>query len=235
LACAETPWPHSIPRRIHDGENPDLFVMTLGDVDTPIADRVFDPMSDTLKDGGTRTNYYRDTLGVHFYQPLGRESPRAGEARFTLASLVPEKISLTQLESRRSTGRWRGFEIEDLLPGGRPSIAGATFDQALTAFPNSEVEFDLHGLYRKFTTQVGVEAGFSTNTAARFIVLGDGKELWRSESVKPADGATCADVDITGVEKLVLRTASGQGASRRGRTRIVWGDPTVSKPTNKTE
>jgi hypothetical protein len=66
-------------------------------------------------------------------------------------------------------------------------------------------------------------------------VLGDGKELWHSESVKPSDGAINADVDITGVEKLVLKTASAEGASRRGRTRIVWGEPTISKATNKPE
>jgi hypothetical protein len=175
----------------------------------------------------TRTNY---TVQVKAVWEDGRESPRAGEARFTLASLVPEKISLTQVEPRRSTGRWRGFEIEDLLPGGRPSVGGLSFNRALTAFPNSEVEFDVHGLYRRFTAQMGVEAGFSTNTTARFIVLGDGKELWRSEFVKPANGATNADVDISGVEKLVLRTATAeQAGGRRGRSRIVWGEPTISK------
>ena len=67
-------WPHPIPCRIHDGINPDLFVMTLGDVETPIADGVFDPTKDSvlLKDGTTQTNYYRDTLGVKFYQPLDK-------------------------------------------------------------------------------------------------------------------------------------------------------------------
>jgi hypothetical protein len=181
-----------------------------------------------LRELDTRTNY---TVRVKTVWEDGSESPRAGEARFTLASLVPEKISLTQVEPRRSTGRWRGFEIEDLLPGGRPSIGGLSFDRALTAFPNSEVEFDLHRLYRKFTAQVGVEAGFSTNAAARFIVLGDDKELWRSDLLKPVDGAINADVDVSGIERLVLRTASGEGASRRARSRIIWGDPTISKQT----
>ena len=50
---ADRAWPHAIPCRIQDGSNPDLFVMTLGDVQTPIADGVFDPVKDavTLKDG----------------------------------------------------------------------------------------------------------------------------------------------------------------------------------------
>ncbi len=51
-----------------------MFVMTLGDVQTPIADGVFDPLADkvTLKDGSVMTNYYRDVLGVKFYQPLDK-------------------------------------------------------------------------------------------------------------------------------------------------------------------
>ena len=73
--AADVPaWPHPIPCRIQDGANPDLFVMTLGDVQTPLADGVFDPVKDevVLKDGIVKTNYYRDGLGVKFYQPLDK-------------------------------------------------------------------------------------------------------------------------------------------------------------------
>lgn len=67
-------WPHPVPCRIQDGTNPELMVVTLGDVDTPLADGVFDPVNDQvrLKDGTVKTNYYRDVLGVKFYQPLDK-------------------------------------------------------------------------------------------------------------------------------------------------------------------
>ena len=67
-------WPHPIPCRIQDGTNRDLFVMTLGKVETPIADGIFDPVKDevTLKDGSVKQNYYRDVLGVKQYQPLDK-------------------------------------------------------------------------------------------------------------------------------------------------------------------
>src|ERR1044071_5771863 len=81
---AQTPppspaWPHPIPCRIQDGANADLFVMTLGDVQTAIADGMFDPVKDevALKDGSVKKNYYRDVLGVKNYQPLDK-------ARFAL-------------------------------------------------------------------------------------------------------------------------------------------------------
>ncbi len=82
-AMTDQVWPHVIPCRIHDGTNPDLFVMTLGDVQTPIADGVFDPMKDevTLKDGTVIPNYYRDVLGVKFYQPLDKSRFPAAAVR----------------------------------------------------------------------------------------------------------------------------------------------------------
>jgi len=67
-------WPHPIPARIHDGKNLDLLVMTLGDVDTQLADGTFDPVNDEvrLKDGTIIKNYYRDTLKVKYYHPIDK-------------------------------------------------------------------------------------------------------------------------------------------------------------------
>lgn len=170
-------------------------------------------------------------VGVKSVWQDGRESPRAGQTKFTLGKLVPAKLSLTQVEPRRSTGRWRGFEIEDLLPAGGVALGGTNVDRALTAFPSSEVEFELHGLYTEFTAMAAVENAFGGGGEARFLVLGDGKELWRSDLLKASDVPASLDVSISGVEKLVLRTTSGeQGRGRRGR--VIWGDPTVSRKAN---
>ena len=67
-------WPHPIPARIRDGNNKDLFIMTLGDVETGLADGTFNPARDelTLKDGTVMKNYYRDTLGIKFYRPIDK-------------------------------------------------------------------------------------------------------------------------------------------------------------------
>ncbi len=71
-------WPMPFPCRIHEGTNPDIFVMTLGNVRTSLADGVFDPVKDqvTLNDGRVIENYYRDSLGIKFYKPIDkREFP----------------------------------------------------------------------------------------------------------------------------------------------------------------
>ncbi len=70
-----TEWPREIPARVRDGENKDLFIMTLGEVTTPLAQGTFNPVSDqvTLNDGTVISNYYRDSLGVKFYKPISKE------------------------------------------------------------------------------------------------------------------------------------------------------------------
>jgi len=48
--------------------------MTLGEVETSLADGVLDPQADrvTLKDGKVIENYYKSTLGVKYFQPIDK-------------------------------------------------------------------------------------------------------------------------------------------------------------------
>lgn len=70
----ESAWPTPIPCRVKDGGNPDLFVMTLGDVETPLAQGIYDPRTDEarLNDGTVMPRYYKDTLGIEYYAPLDK-------------------------------------------------------------------------------------------------------------------------------------------------------------------
>jgi hypothetical protein len=71
---APAPWPTPIPCRIQNGANPDLFLMALGEVGTPLADGRFDPARDlvTLADGREIPNYFKDELGVKYFRPLDK-------------------------------------------------------------------------------------------------------------------------------------------------------------------
>src|SRR5262249_53690764 len=70
----ESSWPRPIPCRTQADADDDVFVMTLGDVTTNLADGVFDPTQDEvhLKDGATIAHYYRDKLGVKYFQPIDK-------------------------------------------------------------------------------------------------------------------------------------------------------------------
>ncbi|HET7624321.1 MAG TPA: NPCBM/NEW2 domain-containing protein [Verrucomicrobiae bacterium] len=168
------------------------------------------------------TNY---TARVKTVAEDGRESVRSAQIKFSIASMVPAELSLTQLEPLHSTGRWRGFEIDEMLSGGPAVIGENHYEHALRAFVNSEAEFDLKGLYKTFSALAGLENS-SGDSAAEFIVLGDGKELWRSGSVRGSE-AKPVEVDITGIQKLTLRSTSSAG--RRTRAQSVWANPTVKK------
>jgi len=157
----------------------------------------------------------------------GRESPRAGEVKFSLAKMVPAEMSLTQLEPLRSTGRWRGFEIEEMLSGAPLSLNGKHYERGLGSFANSEIEFDLKGLYDKFTALVGVDdSAAGTNTVAEFLVIGDGKELWRSGELKKSGEPKSVEVVISQIHKLILRS-SAPGGGRRSRTQADWAEPKI--------
>ena len=122
------PWPATIPCRVQDGSNKYLWIMTLGQPQSALADGVFDPLSDQvkLKDGSVKSNYFRDTLKVPFYQPL------------------------------------------------------------------------------------------------EFIVLGDGKELWRNSHVKAGQVPVPIRLDITGVRTLTLQV---KGPGSRSRLQADWVEP----------
>jgi hypothetical protein len=157
----------------------------------------------------------------------GRESVRSGQIKFSLAALLPDKLSLAELEPARSTGQWDGYEIEELLTPAPLSVAGTHCDQGLSSFANSETEFDLKGLYGKFTALVGVDDRSDENASAQFLIFGDGKELWRSGTLKKSDQPKSVEFTIAGVRKLTLKISSPE--QNANRTQADWIEPKVSK------
>ncbi len=72
---AEMPrWPHPVPCRTSDDAHPDLFVMTLGPVETTLADGTFYPEEDLvrLRDGTEFRDYYRSRHGIAHYAPIDK-------------------------------------------------------------------------------------------------------------------------------------------------------------------
>ena len=59
-----------------------------------------------------------------------------------------------------------------------------------------------------------------------FVVLGDGKELWRSSGLKKSDGAKSVKVEVKNVRRLMLRVnREGEG----GRVHADWVDAKLVK------
>ena len=71
---------------------------------------------------------------------------------------------------------------------------------------NSEIEFELNGTYDNFEALVGIDDEHNNNESmVEFFVLGDGKELWKSDGLKKGDGAKAFKVFVKNVKRLMLR------------------------------
>ncbi len=170
------------------------------------------------------------TIAVKTVAEDGTESRRAAETKFNLASLVPAEVSLTDLEPAHTTGRWSGFEIEDLPTGAPLNLGGKHYERGLGAFVPSQIEFDVDGLYDTFTALVGLDASAAPGSAAEFVVLGDGKELGRSGAMSTTDRPKPVELNITGVRRLVLRITGPDG--RKTRAQADWAEPKVTRKVN---
>lgn len=104
---------------------------------------------------------------------------------------------------------------------------GETYADGLWAPAPSEIRYDLAGRFVKFSfdflvsafkgepAQIqAIESELSRPKAGtvKFVVLGDGRELYQSDIVSYASGAQHADVDVSNVQKLVLKTETADGS-----------------------
>lgn len=141
----------------------------------------------------------------------GTASEKKAELKFTIKALLPDDILLSELEpvrtARADLSRSRAF-----------SIGGKRYERGISGRVNSEIEYDVKGLYSSFSAQVGLDDANNTeNTSAEFSIVGDGKELWSSGALKKSDGLRPAQVNIGGVGRLLLRIAAKESSNNRGQ------------------
>ena len=157
----------------------------------------------------------------------GTISEKKAALQFTVRQLLPDEVFLSELDPLRQTPGWRQAEFNRNFNGGGLSIAGRHFEKGIGMPTNSEIEFELNGTYSNFSAFVGIDDEHNNkDSIAEFVVLGDGKELWRSGGIKKADGAKAVKVNVKDVRRLMLRVRrEGEG----GRIHADWVDARLSK------
>jgi hypothetical protein len=161
----------------------------------------------------------------------GSASERKAELKFTLKPLLPQEMSLANLTALRPGIGARGIEINRALTGRPLSIAGQHYESGIGARSNLEIEYDLKAVFGTLSALVGIDDSTNNqNSSIEFVVVGDGKELWRSGSMKKSDAAKPVKVDISGVRRLVLRVTGGsEGQGPQARILADWVNATVTK------
>src|SRR5262249_6110163 len=141
---------------------------------------------------------------------------------FTLKKIQPPEMFLSDLYPVRLTPGWRQPELNRNFNSGGLAIGGRAFEKCIGMPTNSEIEFELNVTYDSFTALVGIDDEFNKNGAqVEFVVLGDGKELWKSEALRKSEGARPFKVDVKRVRRLTLRVRRvGEG----GRVYADWVD-----------
>ncbi len=140
----------------------------------------------------------------------GTVSTKAAGMRFTIASLLPRTVSLSGLPPVEETSGWGEVRRNRSVSGAPLSIGGTAFASGLGTHAASDIRYRLLGLFDTFHAVVGIDDGSEGDKgSAAFVVIGDGKELWRSGVMRKRDGARQVSIGIRGVQELLLRVTDG--------------------------
>jgi len=101
-----------MPCRIKDGPNPELFVMTLGDVRTPISDGIFNPEQDevSLTDGTIIPDYFKDKLGIKFFKPINKSIFKLPPSGWCSWSYYYQEINEQEIDKNAA---WLAANLKD--------------------------------------------------------------------------------------------------------------------------
>jgi hypothetical protein len=162
------------------------------------------------------------TVAVETVWEDGSTSRGKAERSFTIRSMVPKEMPLSRLKLLSTGGPW------SRVINGPVAIGEKSYQDGIILRPGLEATYEIEGLYNTLTALVGVGDESNVDSGIEFVLVWDGKELWRSSSLRRGEGAKPVEVDIAGVQSLVLR-AEGMGAGRRSRIQAAWVEPTLKQ------
>lgn len=99
---------------------------------------------------------------------------------------------------------WGCVEINRSVVGTPLSIGGRKFERGIGGHAISRMLFDLGGKAQRVQGLAGPDDNNLFATRLDFKVIGDGKELWGSGVMERGDSAKPFDVDLVGVDKVLL-------------------------------
>jgi len=123
---------------------------------------------------------------------------RAGGSRFK---------PLTDLKASPITGPAGGFVIINSASG-KISIRGQSPSRVIRMSAGAEASYRLEGGYRLLALRLGVPDGYLPTTAAKLVVLGDGREIYRSPSITSLDEPLTIGIKLAGAKLMTLRLES---------------------------
>ena len=125
-----------------------------------------------------------------------------------LSSMIPSEISMSELTPLEGNPRFRWDAV----------VNGKKYPESISSSPGSAYSYDIKKLFNKLSVSVGVndnDGRSSESAGIIFIIEGDGKTLYRSKEMKAGDALHKISVDISGIDKIILKASSQSESSRR--------------------
>jgi len=121
-------------------------------------------------------------------------------------------VWLSSLDLAQMTCGWSVPKTDLGIAGTPLSIGGTQFTIGVGTHAESKLRVELGGKATRFFAKVGVDDSAGTRGSVEFLVLGDGKVLWRSGPLTGGKPAVTVDANLKGVRILTLRaTDAGDG------------------------
>jgi len=114
--------------------------------------------------------------------------------------------SLTELKPTKSDPD--SLTINKTAAGLSTTLAGTLCEKGLTQTAGSSATWDLAGKYRTLTFKCGVPQNILPTAPVRFIVLADGKEVYKSHPRTSQDEPQAASLNIKDIKTLTLKIES---------------------------
>ncbi len=115
-----------------------------------------------------------------------------------------ETVWLTDLDLSKMRQGWGQPQINRSIREKPLSIAGQKFEHGVGTHANSRLWIELGGSTERFLASVGVDDAAGGPASIDFIIVGDGKTLWQSRVMKSGEAAKTVDLDLKGVQTLLL-------------------------------
>jgi alpha-galactosidase len=120
-----------------------------------------------------------------------------------------EIVWLSSLNLSPITQGWGKPQPDTAVTGKPISIGGQTFAHGLGTHADSLIRLNLKGGSERFSALVGVDdAAGNDHARIDFKVVGDGKTLWKSPIMKLGQSAQPVNVDVRGINMLLLTATS---------------------------
>jgi tetratricopeptide (TPR) repeat protein len=150
----------------------------------------------------------------------------------SLANIASDRVFLSDVEWKIAQVGWgaparnHAWFDEKSHPGVVLIVHGRLYSKGLYAHSPSRYTFALDGKWKHFTGTLGLRDGAHEQGSAVFIVRGDGRELYRSATLR-VNASARVKLDVTGINELELLTEPGEAHNHNSWA--VWAEPLVQR------